>query len=373
MYPHNPPVSAQEFDYHTKDHLDAMYQWSQSMEKLSTWLASQGAKAATSTLNKWRIRHGIPVFQSGYRQRDEPIENIPASDTTREAAEGLLRYLQERSVPEAPPPKTRADKEYGLSIIGGDLHYPHHHTAAWELFLATIEKEQPDEVVLNGDTFDFSQLGRYPRNPNAFTPLQQDIDGCREMLASVNSVAGEANKRVILGNHEYDRWINYLWTRVPDLASLRCLDLEQVLGLTEMGWIWQPDGFWLTDEFIVDHGERHTNTLGGGSAQSARKEMLDVGKNGLSGHSHHGGLFFRKDAQGYRVWGEGFCLCDEMKMRKAGVMKRKRGPKENDWHLGFSMVYYESGGSAFRIVPMPVLKDSKGTFLILDGGEEIRV
>jgi hypothetical protein len=283
----------------------------------------------------------------------------------------LLEYLRSRRVPEGAPPKVKVNGSgYATELVGCDLHYPHHHRAAWEVFLGACEHIQPQGVTLNGDSLDLAQLGRYARDPRTFTPVQNDIDQCRELLARVPAAAPDARCTLVMGNHEWGRFENYLWTRCPELASLRCLDLESLLGLDELGWRYAKDGYWLIpDVLVLDHGSRHTNSLGGGSAQTARKEMLDIGTSGVTGHTHKLGMFWRQDGIGYRVWAEGGCLCDQDRMRAAGVTARKRGPSREDWHLGFLKVDYKPGGDAFTVTPIPILSNERRTFAIIDGEE----
>lgn len=368
-FPNDPPVTPSEFDYRDRQHLAAMYYWAGSCNALSEYLGRCGVNVSPGTLNKWRKKLGIPIAQDSYRERGEEVNLSPeASD---ESVYALLDYLKNRTVPKGRKSRAKPRKgDYLVEVIASDIHYPHHHEAAFEVFLSLLETIQPDGLSLNGDTFDFAQLGRYVQNPENIRGVQTDIDGCREeVFARINAALPEdASRTVIMGNHEYNRWVNYLWTRCPEVASLRVLDLETLLGLDEMGWAYERDGYWLLpDTLVVDHGDRHSNNLGGGSAMSARKEMLDVGTSGITGHSHHAGIFYRRDNAGYRLWIEGGCLCDWRKMRDAGVTSRKRGPKTEDWHIGVTVVWYAPDGSSFDGRFLPIVEGQRETFAIWNG------
>ena len=286
----------------------------------------------------------------------------PVTDPAKE----LLEYLRSRTVPSAPGP-TAASKpgEYATCLLGSDFHFPHHHEGAFEVFLGLADRIKPTEIAIPGDLFDFSQIGRYVRDPKHYVPIQTDIDVCREhVLGRINTASPSSVRRFMVGNHEEGRWQNYLFTRAPELSSLRCLTMEAVLGLTEMGWYWQPYEHWITDSLITFHGDRHTSALGGGSAMSARKEMLDMGCSGITGHTHHAGAFFREDRTGYRVWYEIGCLCDARKMQAAGVTTHRTPTKAHDWHLACALVRYRPGHSAFRVELIPIVDDGKRTFCI---------
>ena len=283
----------------------------------------------------------------------------------------LREYFASRTVPTAPgPTAARVPGDYATCLVGSDLHFPHQHDGAFEVFLGLADLIKPDEIVLDGDVFDFAQIGRYIRDPNSYIPLQTDIDQCREkVLARIQSTSPDSVKRFLVGNHEEGRWENYVFSRAPELASLRCLTMEAVLGLTEMGWIWQPYEYWVTDSLIIFHGDRHTNALGGGSAMSARKEMLDVGCSGVTGHTHHAGVFFRQDRTGYRVWYEIGGLMDWRKMQKAHVTTKRTPVKAEDWHLACALIRYRPGHSAFRVELLPIVDDGGRTFMIYNDEE----
>jgi hypothetical protein len=147
--------------------------------------------------------------------------------------------------------------------------------------------------------------------------------------------------------------------------------MEAVLGLTEMGWVWQPYEYWFTDNLIGYHGDRHTSALGGGSAMSARKESIDMGCSTLTGHTHHAGAFFRQDRTGYRVSYEIGCTCDWRKMQAAHVTTRRTPVKAEDWHLCCALVRYRPQHSAFRVELIPIIDDGRRTFAIYQDQEII--
>jgi hypothetical protein len=327
---------------------------------------------ARPTVWGYRGHHeqGDLFIRGAWVPQQEAVESVEEQDAAS-AARALLEYLEKRGVPEAPGPTAAVNPgEYATCLVCSDLHFPHHHEGAFEVFLGLADRVQPTELVIDGDCFDFAQIGKYLKNPNCYTPLQQDIDLCREtVLARIAAAAPKAVRRFIVGNHENGRWENYLFSRCPDLASLRCLTIENVLGLAEMGWVWQPYEYWVTDSLVVYHGDRHTSALGGGSAMSARKESIDMGCSTITGHTHHAGAFFRQDASGYRVSYEIGGLMDWRKMQSAGVTTRRTPTKAEDWHLACALVRYRPGHSAFRVELIPIVDDGSRTFAIYQDEE----
>lgn len=383
-YPDDPPVPARAFDYHDPADLSAMYQWAGSAGRLAAWLRTQGIHVAESTINNWLRRYGVPTANPAYAARRNARPVVVGTPTPAKPCElrqmeteedhsldRLLEWLERRTVPTCPPPSpSQGGRQYATALVASDLHFPYHHRSAFQVFLRLAATIRPDELVLAGDVFDWPQISKYLSKPSENRPLQDDLDACRaEILAPINAAAPQATKRLLLGNHEHGRWQKYLWERVPALASLRALDLEALLGLAEMGWHYQEHEWWPTDSLCITHGWRHTNQLGGGSAASARKQFLDMGCSGASGHTHRLGSYFRQDRSGYYTWVEMGCLCDWRAMQAAGITSSSTPTRPEDWHLGCLRLHYHPGGSAFRLELLPILTDGDHTFCIVDGEE----
>lgn len=367
----SPPYDLTTFDYKDPVQLKAMHDWAGSYYKLCFRMNMAGRAISDATLSYQGRKNGMTRGTPGaLLPVGEPVSHQPK--VNEDSAKELLAYLRNRSVPRVKQVKAKdSGQRYLTEVIGFDLHAPLHHEGAWEVFKKAIERLQPDGVTLGGDVLDLAQISRFVKKPSAVRQLQADLDWARDnVFGPINEIAPKARRTMILGNHEGERWENYLWSRVPEIAELRCLDMGALLGLDELGWCYEPDGYELIpDTFMVEHGDRHTNTLGGGSAQSARKEMIDTGLSGASGHTHHMGKFWRYDNAGYRVWTEGGCLCDQIKMREHRVTARKRGGKREDWHLGFLVIYYSTEHESFEVVDVSILQSHKRTFAVLHGEE----
>jgi len=348
--------------------------WAGSAGKASQWLTASGFPVSSSSLLNWRARHGVPVANNVYRSRGGvlPTEcpNREPNEASADSVMALLEYLKGRKVPEPQALVRSISKtDYATALITSDYHRPFHHEGAVEIVRQLIDRWKPDLFVVNGDFQDFAALGRFPKNPDTLSPLQRLLDDGRQMLADLAGINPGMKCIYVPGNHEEDRLLNYLWTHAPALASLQVLKLENLMQLAEAGFAYAPDGIELTDEFVVIHGDRYSNMLGGGSGASARKEGLDLGVSSVTGHTHHGGVTYRQDRRSYRVNAEGFCLCDQDKMRAAGVTGRKRGGKALDWHLGVIRVDYSTKTSRFGVQPIAIAESKGQTFTVVHGEE----
>lgn len=316
---------------------------------------------ADSTLHHWRS-----ALKAGKEWNGKNWVKPGEAEEDNAALEELQEYFKTRTVPAPLPPTAAVNPgDYATCLVVSDPHFPFIHEGAFEVFLGLCDTIKPTEILVNGDAFDFMQIGKYVRDPRAYIPLKRDMQACRErFFAPIQGAAPDAVKRFNVGNHEEARWQSYLFTHCPEIADFDCLTMEAVLGLTEMGWVWQPYEYWPTDSLCAYHGDRHTSALGGGSAMSARKESIDMGVSTITGHTHHAGAFFRQDRAGYRVSYEIGCLCDARKMQAAGVTTRRTPTKFEDWHLACALVRYKPQHSAFRVELIPIVDDGKRTFCI---------
>jgi hypothetical protein len=317
---------------------------------------------AVSSIKGWRDHHERGhVYSDGAWMTREAAKERDKPDHTA----ALLEYLLSRTVPQALGPTAAASPgDYATCLVLSDPHYPFHHERAFEVVLGLANYIKPTEIVVNGDCFDFAQIGHYIKDPFAHQSMWSDIQaGKRDILARIDAASPLSVKRFIVGNHEEGRWKNYLFSKCPEIADVPMLTMEAMLGLTEMGWVWQPWEYWPTDQLCVYHGDRHTSALGGGSAMSARKESIDMGVSTVTGHTHHAGMFFRQDRAGYRVSCEIGWLGDWRKMQAAHVTTRRTPTKTEDWHLCCALIRYRPGHSAFKVELIPIIDDGR-TFAI---------
>lgn len=225
---------------------------------------------------------------------------VERSFASRRAAlaseERFQDYMQECVLPWAREHQPVQD-DHVVMVVGSDFHGEHVDPFALRVFLDTIERLQPQHVVLAGDVTNFEAVGRWSKNPNKLHNLQQEIDfSVENILAPCRAAAPNAQIDLILGNHEM--WLNrYLAEQAPGLASLRCLSFGELFQLTELDINLTYGGDMLAptatdkkkqvaaawqayyDTFIVTHG-----TATGTSAASSELNRFKM--SGCSGHLH---------------------------------------------------------------------------------------
>ncbi|MGB9674576.1 MAG: metallophosphoesterase [Nanopusillaceae archaeon] len=113
-----------------------------------------------------------------------------------------------------------------------DLHYPNEfNLKAFNLILDYVKKMKIDYLVIGGDLVDFKSVS------NWLTPLEErslEFE-LNEVLDFVNFLSDRfkrSTKIYIEGNHE-ERLTKYLHSRAPELDSLKILEIDNLLRLSD--------------------------------------------------------------------------------------------------------------------------------------------
>jgi len=159
-----------------------------------------------------------------------------AYDARKSALETEVRFSEYFDVSVRPWAKEYQEKEADqvTMVIASDFHGPFTDRFALSVLLDTIERVQPDIVVLNGDIVEFEAVNRWTKGPNKLHSIQEDVDfAVDEILRPIRLAAPHAQIDYITGNHEYNI-CRYLAEQAPGLASLRCLSFGELFKLTEL-------------------------------------------------------------------------------------------------------------------------------------------
>jgi predicted phosphodiesterase len=219
-------------------------------------------------------------------------------------------------------------------VVASDFHFPYEDNNAVLLFLEYLRSKQPENVVLNGDVFDFYQLSRFDQDPTRKGKLQEDIDRGVSFLRQVRGVLPRSTIYYCQGNHE-ERLTKYL-KRNPGLWGLTALNPEELFHLNHLKIQWIPESIELGG-WRLTHGV----SLATHSALAARKEFDRWRSNGASGHTHRLGAYFHTTPAGTFTWLEGGSMCDQHPEYVTGTP---------NWQLGWTELSY--GSNDFKIYPI---------------------
>ncbi len=240
------------------------------------------------------------------------------------------------------------------ALFLSDIHVPFHDEVALDVAIQFSRFFKPNYLFLMGDIVDCYSVSRFDKDPKRRLTLQGEVDATQDTLAVIRKAVGAACKvYYVEGNHEY-RLERYLWSKAPELGTLRELSVEALLGLSELGITYVSKGKMEYHGFIVKHGHVIRKWAG----YSAHAELEKNGKSGASGHTHRLAQIFRTDLTGVHTWIETGCLCDLEPEYMEG--------QQADWQHGLAYGMFRKQDKRFAIHAVPIVDGS-----LIFGSKEI--
>jgi predicted phosphodiesterase len=238
------------------------------------------------------------------------------------------------------PLKIQTSDEPQTVAIVGDIHIPFHDCKSLSLVEDFLEEIQPQFLIYNGDITDFYQISKYDKDPSRISKLEEDVNDTRLMFRRHKAMLPNTKKVMLEGTHE-DRLRRYLWSRAPELSSLKCLSIPELFRLPdyEIEFIPYEQGLMLNSVFLVIHGD----LVSVHSGYTAKRMYEKHGGCGVCGHCHRLGSFYKRDRFGTKGWWEGGCLCD---LDPDWV-------KNPNWVQGFTLVHFR--GKQFWVEQVPII------------------
>jgi len=233
--------------------------------------------------------------------RDQPGSRLWRANRARASrSEHAARYYDRYVRPYvADPDQVRMPRRGYVLLSISDTHSQFLCPFVWAAFLQVVRDLRPDGVLLNGDTFEGSEISSHPKIPGWTQSLQSELDFHRTMFAQVRKVH-DGDLFSTCGNHDLgDRLSRYLTQVAPALANLRDLRVDRLMGLDAFdvklfhggtplsppGTVDAKPGLLLFGFYRIHHGTRT-------GINAAREELRDAGRSGQSGHIHRAGLAF---------------------------------------------------------------------------------
>lgn len=164
----------------------------------------------------------------------------------------------------------------GVLLVFADLHIPYHYEPMIE---QAVSRWTPDHILLAGDTFDFDELSRFPRD-HRMVLLEDEFALAGQVLHALSQTA---RVTMIMGNHER-RLTNALQTPLSfqRLVSLTGISTTAVTAL-------QREYVFVYDTLAIGHG--WSSAVAGKEAlQLAKKYQRHV----LLGHNHQCGALITR-------------------------------------------------------------------------------
>jgi hypothetical protein len=277
-----------------------------------------------------------------------------------------LEILPARSDGWVAPP--RVEPAYGsqLIVVAGDHQAPFHDKKLHGLFCSFLEENDPDRIVILGDTVDYPNISRHRLDPENVATVNECTQSGYDLLRDIRTSALHAEIDLLAGNHDQQRLRDILIDKAPQLYDIKRADTEEtqdekvlifpyLVRLDELGINYvDPEGPYdlaqinLTPKLAVRHGWIARQ----GSGNSALATLEHLGYSVIIGHSHRQSLVYhtKHDIDGEPstlTAAEAGCMC---RINQTPIEGRKwpNYTVAPDWVNGFCTVTTHPNGY-FRI------------------------
>lgn len=196
-----------------------------------------------------------------------------------------------------PTTPVAAKRPYLIGVLS-DMHISIIHRPTLEALEEWCADVRPDELLLNGDTFDFSVLSPYPKGENT---LACAIEEVRAGVKIINRLHQFTNRIIIQYGNHCKRW-------EKTVIGANALALKGAKGLTlkdqcaaqgldpRVEWSKESaknPGVWLTKDLIARHGDLQAGRFGGAVNLCLNRLNKNNGISELVGHHHRAQLAYR--------------------------------------------------------------------------------
>jgi Icc-related predicted phosphoesterase len=205
-------------------------------------------------------------------------------------------------------------------IICSDIHGIYLDQKAVDAFIRVVKVGKFDEVVINGDTYDFPLLSRHSQRLIRSGMLKdysesKEIELVKEKVLKPLREATKGKIILRLGNHDERAYYPY---------SISQSQLERLIGL------WDQYGTRNFDEMIG------TKEIGFSLAKkAAEKNILERMNSGSSGHTHRLNSTYINNA------GHPHCWMESGHLRQGENVEYFPTAKTPDWQQGFVTVRFD--------------------------------
>ena len=239
--------------------------------------------------------------------------------------------------------------------------FPLHDRKVLSIAVQTINAEQPNLIILNGDFFDFAELSdKFLNSPEFYFSIQPALIEFAWWIKEMRQASPNSRIVYLAGNHE-DRLQRYIIKHSAFAHGLKSVDridnfdvlsIQNLAGLDALGVEWMGSykhnaSIWLNDNLQVTHG----TVASGKSGLTVKNIIRDATHSQIVGHIHkfesaekvleEGGK--RKEIQ---IWSFGtMCRIDGAVPAHSGFV---------NWQQGFGIIDYDPYNTEIGVSIYPV-------------------
>jgi predicted phosphodiesterase len=191
------------------------------------------------------------------------------------------------------PDEIKPFKFKGKILVIGDTHFPFHHKKGMERLYEFAEKYQPDYIIQIGDLLDLYGQSKFPRSQNFYSPEEEEREGVKQaslMWKTLKEKCPKSQCFQLLGNHDV-RPVKRVLENAPTLEHVVKAHYKNIMQFEGVTTIDDYRQELIIEDIVFHHGYR--------SKLGAHRDYTLT--NFVCGHSHKGGVVFRR-IRGETIW-----------------------------------------------------------------------
>lgn len=197
---------------------------SRNFYRINSKFAESAWNAHFGTFAEFKRQAGITLSRHAHRM-EKDIAKHASKDLQRQMTGEKMGYEGKYLRP--------CNKRFQTIVNVSDLHDITCDPFLRRLFIEACRRIKPEKIVLNGDTFDLPEFGKYTQDPRAYKLIER-VEWVHTLLKELREICPEAEIVMVEGNHEF-RLIRHLTEATPALVTvlsdLHGFTVASLLGL----------------------------------------------------------------------------------------------------------------------------------------------
>lgn len=171
-------------------------------------------------------------------------------------------------------------------LIVPDLQIPLHDAGFTDKLVEIASYIKPDGLLFIGDLTDSTEVGRWVKGkPGEYTGMLQDaFDEASKIVSRFREAVGPDCEMILQDSNHDERTMKYVIEHAPALASLRTLDLSELIGLASNGVRIVSGATEFLPGVLSMHGHERAYSSVPGRWGGLR--VVEHGKHIVYGHTH---------------------------------------------------------------------------------------
>lgn len=231
-----------------------------------------------------------------------------------------------------------SNRRFQTMMVCSDLHDKEVDPFFLRVWLDTVARVQPEQIIFNGDIFDLPEFGKYPVDPREWDAAGRIKFTHEKILGPTRAAAPDSAIDTIEGNHEA-RLLRQLADATPALravlSDIHGMTVADLLGLKkfEINYIAASDLAAFTARDFDRELQKNYKVYHKAFLAYHYPHGRNMGLPGVNGHHHK-----------HIVWSQFSPVYGAYEWHQLGCGHRRKASYCNGdlWHMGFALIHVDT-------------------------------